>query len=59
MGPLSYMQSVVDRNVVMRRMTVVRQHCTPYCERDKRDNWERSNKAVPYWESSTFEREVL
>ena len=53
------MWSVVDRNVVMWRMSVVHQHYTPYCQKDKRDNWGRSNKAVLYWESRTFEREVL
>jgi hypothetical protein len=41
------MRSVIDRNVVMRRITVVRQRCTPYCQKDERDNWERSKKPVP------------
>jgi len=29
MGPPSYMRSVVDRNLIMRRMTVLRQLCFP------------------------------
>ena len=32
MGPLSYMQSVVDRNVVMRRIPVIKVFSTPNYE---------------------------